>query len=62
MLVYMRQKANVAERINGGAITSAEGVVEYLQLNDEITSVSTPDCTGINCVRSSITKTQDNDN
>lgn len=48
-----RKRMNVGERINDGASTSAARVVELIQVNDEIVSVSTSYYAGINCVRSS---------
>lgn len=52
-----RKRMNAAERINDGASTSAAGAVEIMQVDDEIASISTPDCVGIDCVRSSFMKT-----
>ncbi|GFS71553.1 TBC domain-containing protein kinase-like protein [Trichonephila clavipes] len=52
-----RKRMNVAEWINDGASTSAAGAVEVIQMGDEIASILTPDCVGINCVRSSFMNT-----
>ncbi|GFU94811.1 uncharacterized protein TNCV_4552631 [Trichonephila clavipes] len=48
---------NVTERINGSVSTSAAETFEIMQVDDEITSILTLDCVGINCVRSSFMKT-----
>ncbi|GFW87246.1 hypothetical protein TNCV_5125981 [Trichonephila clavipes] len=38
---------NAADRINDGASTVAAETVEIMQVDDEIASVLTPDCTGL---------------
>ncbi|GFW89845.1 hypothetical protein TNCV_2425021 [Trichonephila clavipes] len=43
---------NVVERINDGVSTSAARAVEIMQVDDEIASILTSDCAGIDCVRS----------
>ncbi|GFV64549.1 uncharacterized protein TNCV_4965301 [Trichonephila clavipes] len=48
---------NKIKRINVGVSTSAAWVVEIMQVDDENTSILTPDCLGIDCVRSSFMKT-----
>ncbi|GFY25053.1 uncharacterized protein TNCV_2692441 [Trichonephila clavipes] len=48
---------NTTERINDGASTSTAGAVEILQVDDEIDSMLTPYCVGIDWVRSSLMKT-----
>ncbi|GFU67465.1 uncharacterized protein TNCV_1599471 [Trichonephila clavipes] len=52
-----RKRINVIEGINDGDSTSAAGAVEFKQVDDEIASILTPDCVGIDCVRSSFIKT-----
>ncbi|GFX38008.1 uncharacterized protein TNCV_3836071 [Trichonephila clavipes] len=52
-----RKGMNAAKLINDGASTSAAGSAEIMQVDDEIDSTLTPVCAGINCVRSSFTKT-----
>ncbi|GFT08229.1 uncharacterized protein TNCV_3481721 [Trichonephila clavipes] len=52
-----RKRINVAELINDGASTSAAGAVEMMQVDDEIDSILTPNCAGINYVQSSFMKT-----
>ncbi|GFR25498.1 uncharacterized protein TNCT_226981 [Trichonephila clavata] len=44
-----RKRMNADERINDGASTPAAGTVEIMQVDDEITSILTPDCVGIDC-------------
>ncbi|GFQ71248.1 uncharacterized protein TNCT_567601 [Trichonephila clavata] len=51
-----RKRINAAERINDGTSTSTAGAVEILQVDDEITSIMTPDSVGIDCVQSSFMK------
>lgn len=46
----------MAERINDDASTSATEPVENMQVDNEITSISTLVCVGIDCVRSKIKK------
>uniref|UniRef100_T1IGN9 Uncharacterized protein n=1 Tax=Rhodnius prolixus TaxID=13249 RepID=T1IGN9_RHOPR len=54
-----RKRMDAAERINDGVqYITAAGAVEIMQVDDEIASTSTTDCIGIDCVRSSIMKTQ----
>ncbi|GFV84410.1 uncharacterized protein TNCV_2044581 [Trichonephila clavipes] len=48
---------NATERINTGASTSAEVVVEFMQVNDEIASILTTYCVGIDSARWSFMKT-----
>ncbi|GFQ65585.1 uncharacterized protein TNCT_289581 [Trichonephila clavata] len=48
---------NATQRIKDSSSTSAAGAVEIMQVNDEIASILTPDCVGIDCVRSSFMKT-----
>ncbi|GFW44954.1 uncharacterized protein TNCV_4512681 [Trichonephila clavipes] len=52
-----RKSMNVAERNHNGSSTSAAGTVEIMKLDDEIASILTPDCVGIDCVRPSFLKT-----
>ncbi|GFY26279.1 uncharacterized protein TNCV_24771 [Trichonephila clavipes] len=52
-----RKSMNATERINNGASTSAAGAVEIMKVDDEIASILTPDCVGIDCVRWSFMKT-----
>ncbi|GFU29588.1 uncharacterized protein TNCV_2408271 [Trichonephila clavipes] len=47
---------NAAERINDGASPFAAWAVEVMQVDDEITSILTPDCVAIDCVLSSFMK------
>ncbi|GFW23791.1 uncharacterized protein TNCV_1493751 [Trichonephila clavipes] len=51
-------RMNATKWINDGASTSAAGTVEIMQVDDEMASLLTPDCVGIDCVRSLIMKTQ----
>ncbi|GFT89432.1 uncharacterized protein TNCV_4387131 [Trichonephila clavipes] len=51
------KRMNAAERINDGANTSAAGAFEITQMDDEIASILTPDCVGIDCVRASFMNT-----
>ncbi|GFT58709.1 hypothetical protein TNCV_1360731 [Trichonephila clavipes] len=48
---------NAAELFNDGASTSAAGAVEVMQMDDEIASILTLGCVGINCVLWSFMKT-----
>ncbi|GFR11785.1 uncharacterized protein TNCT_345321 [Trichonephila clavata] len=52
-----RKRMNAAERIDDGGSTSTAEVVEIMQVDDEIGSILTLDCVGIDCVRSSFMKT-----
>ncbi|GFX81732.1 uncharacterized protein TNCV_317361 [Trichonephila clavipes] len=52
-----RKRIHAAELINDGASTSAAGAVEIMRMDDEIASILTPDCAGIDCVLSSFVKT-----
>ncbi|GFX11161.1 hypothetical protein TNCV_4424201 [Trichonephila clavipes] len=52
-----RKRMNAIEWINDGASTSAAGAVEITQVDEEIASILTPDCVGIDYVRKSFMKT-----
>ncbi|GFR09418.1 uncharacterized protein TNCT_126761 [Trichonephila clavata] len=53
------KRMNASERINDDASTSAAGAFEIMQImDDEIASILTPDCVGIDCVRSPFMKTR----
>ncbi|GFQ78207.1 uncharacterized protein TNCT_251101 [Trichonephila clavata] len=48
---------NATERIKNGVSISAAGAVEIIQVDDEIASILTLDCVGLDCVQSSFMKT-----
>ncbi|GFY01161.1 uncharacterized protein TNCV_5076281 [Trichonephila clavipes] len=52
-----RKRMNATECITDRASTSATGAVEIMQVDDEIPSILTPDCVGIDFVRWSFIKT-----
>ncbi|GFW56232.1 uncharacterized protein TNCV_4064471 [Trichonephila clavipes] len=51
-----RKRMNAAELISDVAGTTAAREVEIMQVDDEIASILTSDCAGIDCVRSSFRK------
>ncbi|GFR10481.1 uncharacterized protein TNCT_724391 [Trichonephila clavata] len=54
---WEHKRMKVAKRINVGISTSAAGAVEVMRMDDEIASILTPDCVGIEFLRLSFMKT-----